>query len=159
FADYVWKPVVVIEMKRRGTPLARHYRQAFDYWVRLVPGRPKYVVLCNFDEFHVYDFDTQIDAPKDVLALADLPRRYGPLAFVLHTNVRPQLDNDREEVTREDADALAECFNKHVARKVARALAQRFILQTLDALFAEDIDLLPRYTDPRLLDDLREPSD
>ena len=29
FADYVWKPVVLIEMKKRGEDLARHYRQAF----------------------------------------------------------------------------------------------------------------------------------
>src|SRR5437879_3592456 len=48
FADYVWKPVVLIEMKRRGENLTKHYRQAFDYWVDLVPNRPAYVVLCNF---------------------------------------------------------------------------------------------------------------
>ena len=41
FADYVWKPVVLIEMKKRGEDLSRHYRQAFDYWVRLVPDRPQ----------------------------------------------------------------------------------------------------------------------
>jgi hypothetical protein len=39
FADYVWKPHVLIEMKKRGTDLRRTYRQAFDYWTRLVPGR------------------------------------------------------------------------------------------------------------------------
>jgi len=50
FADYVWKPVVLIEMKKRGENLQKHYRQAFDYWTRLVPNRPRYVVLCNFDE-------------------------------------------------------------------------------------------------------------
>jgi hypothetical protein len=42
---------VLIEMKRRGENLQRHYRQAFDYGTRLVPNRPRYVVLCNFDEF------------------------------------------------------------------------------------------------------------
>jgi hypothetical protein len=41
FADYVWKPVVLIEMKKRGADLSNHYRQAFDYWVRLVPDRPQ----------------------------------------------------------------------------------------------------------------------
>jgi hypothetical protein len=51
FADYVWKPVVLIEMKKRGADLANRYRQAFDYWTRLAPGRPRYVVLCNFDDF------------------------------------------------------------------------------------------------------------
>ena len=35
-ADYVWKPLVLVEMKKRGTDLARTYRQAFDYWTRLV---------------------------------------------------------------------------------------------------------------------------
>ena len=69
FADYVWKPVVLVEMKRRGVDLRKHFRQAFDHWVRLVPGRPRYVVLCNFDAFHVYDFERQIDDPVDVLPL------------------------------------------------------------------------------------------
>ena len=53
FADYVWKPVVLMEMKKRGTDLPKHYRQAFDSWTRLVPNRPRCVVLCNFDEFRV----------------------------------------------------------------------------------------------------------
>lgn len=57
FADLVWKPHVLIEMKKRGEDLRRHYRQAFDYWTRLVPGRPRYVVQCNFNVFEVYDFE------------------------------------------------------------------------------------------------------
>ena len=41
FADYVWKPVVLIEMKKRGYLLKKCFRQAFDYWTRLVPNRPR----------------------------------------------------------------------------------------------------------------------
>ena len=81
FADYVWKPVVLIEMKKRGADLSKHYRQAFDYWVRLVPDRPQYVVLCNFDEFWVYDFNNQLDSPKDKVNLTELATRWGPLAL------------------------------------------------------------------------------
>ena len=72
FADYVWKPVVLIEMKKRGENLQKHYRQAFDCWTRLVPYRPRYVVLCNFDEFRVYDFDTDLDTPKEAIQCPDL---------------------------------------------------------------------------------------
>jgi hypothetical protein len=36
-----------------------------------VPNRPRYVVLCNFDEFWIYDFDTDLDTPKDKLATKD----------------------------------------------------------------------------------------
>jgi hypothetical protein len=133
FADYVWKPHVLIEMKKRGTDLTKHYRQAFDYWVRLVPGRPRYVILCNFDEFWVYDFETQMDAPVDQLPLAELPDRWGPLQFLFPSHDRPVFGNDHEAVTRAAADRLVSCFNRLLARKVPRDLAQRFVLQMLVA--------------------------
>ncbi len=159
FADLVWKPIVLIEMKRRGEDLTRHYRQAFDYWTRLVPGRPRYVVLSNFDEFWVYDFETQMDSPVDQLPLTDLPQRWGPLAFLFPTDERPVFGNDHAVVTRQAADRLAVCFNKLIARKVDRELAQRFILQMLVALFSEDIGLLDQYTLTRLLEDCNSPAE
>ncbi len=159
FADYVWKPFVLIEMKRRGEDLTRHYRQAFDYWTRLVPGRPRYVILCNFDELWVYDFETQMDTPVDRLPLEQLPDRWGPLAFLFPSHERPVFGNDQEQVTREAADKLAECFNKLVARNVARETAQRFTLQMLVALFAQGIGLLEKYFVTRLLEECRAPAD
>ena len=85
FIDLLWKPRVLIEMKKAGTDLSRHYRQAFQYWVQTVPERPRYVVLCNFDELWIYDFDNQLDAPVDVVNLEDLPTRADALAFMLPT--------------------------------------------------------------------------
>lgn len=156
FADYVWKPVVLIEMKKRGVVLAKHYRQAFDYWTRLVPGRPRYVVLCNFDEFEVYDFETQMDSPVGRVKLADLPDHYGPLAFLFPGQPPPIFDNEHVAVTREASAKLAKCFNKLINRGVDRPLAQRFILQTLVALFAEDIGLMEKYFVTRVFEDLDE---
>ncbi|OPZ25786.1 MAG: hypothetical protein BWZ02_02301 [Lentisphaerae bacterium ADurb.BinA184] len=159
FADYVWKPVVLVEMKRRGADLQKYYRQAFDYWVRLVPDRPRYVVLCNFDEFRVYDFETQMDAPVDTLALSDLPDRFGALAFLAPGNPEPTFGNDRVAVTRQAADQLAACFRHLVGRGVERELAQRFVLQVLVALFSEDIGLLDKYLVARLLADCAKAED
>jgi type I restriction-modification system DNA methylase subunit len=155
FADLVWKPVVLIEMKKRGEDLTRHYRQAFDYWTRLVPGRPRYVVLCNFDQFQVYDFQTQMDVPVDSLTLEELPDRYGPLNFLFPTLERPVFGNDHQAVTRDAADKLALCFNKLIARNVDRQAAQKFILQMLVALFAEDIGLLDKYLVTNVLEDCK----
>lgn len=159
FADYVWKPTVLIEMKKRGVDLSRHYRQAFDYWTRLVPGRPRYVILCNFEEFWIYDFENQLDTPVDKLTLAELPDRYGPLAFLFPIPEPPVFENDRVKVTQAAADCLANCFNRLITRGIDRKLVQRFILQTLVALFAEDIDLLERYFFTRLLKDCQKPAD
>lgn len=159
FADLVWKPWVLIEMKRRGEDLSRHYRQAFDYWTRLVPGRPRYVVLCNFDDLWVYDFETQMDTPVDKVSVQELPDRYGPLAFLFPVHEKPTFGNDQEAVTREAADRLATCFNKLITRGVERDHAQRFILQFLVALFSEDIGLLEKYFVAQLIDECKEPAD
>jgi SAM-dependent methyltransferase len=160
FADYVWKPVVLIEMKKRGEDLSRHFRQAFDYWTRLVPGRPRYVILCNFDEFWIYDFESQIDSPVDMVKIEELAIRYGPLAFLFPTPERPVFGNDHEAVTRDAADLLARCFHKLARRKdLDRETARRFILQMLVALFAEDIGLLDRYLVIQLLEECKSPRD
>ncbi len=164
FADLVWKPVVLIEMKKRGEDLTRHYRQAFDYWTRLVPGRPRYVILCNFDEFWVYDFDTQMDAPVDRIKLENLAVRWGALGFLFPTPLKPIFGNDQLAVTRKAADQLADCFNKMVQAHrpdgpIDRPHAQRFLLQMLVALFAEDIGMLPRYMVAQLLEECKTRQD
>ncbi len=51
FIDLLWKPRLILEMKSRTENLRDHYQQAFEYWLHSVPHRPRYVVLCNFDEF------------------------------------------------------------------------------------------------------------
>ena len=101
FADLVWKPVVLIEMKKRGENLAKHYRQAFDYWTRLVPGRPRYVILCHFDELWSYDFDTRIDSPLDTVKVAELAKRSGLLAFLFPRPEKPVFGNDQLAATGE----------------------------------------------------------
>lgn len=159
FADLVWKPVVVVEMKKRGADLSKHYSQAFTYWTRLVPNRPRFAVLCNFDEFWVYDFETQLDTPVDTLTLVDLPTRYGPLAFMFPGDVAPVFGNHQESVTRQAADKLAACFNSMTKRGVERPLAQRFTLQMLMALFSEDIGLLDKYLVTKVLDECKSPQD
>src|SRR5437870_3523708 len=42
FADLLWRPRLLLEMKKRGEKLDRHYRQVFEYWLHSVPHRPQY---------------------------------------------------------------------------------------------------------------------
>ena len=153
FADLMWKPRLLIEMKKRGENLFLHYQQAFDYWIHAVPDRPRYVVLCNFDEFWIYDFDKQIDEPVDIVAIDDLPRRYPALNFLFPENPEPVFGNDLEVVSRDAADKVAQLFNMLIDRGVDRAEAQRFVLQVVVAMFAEDIGLLPASTVCNLVND------
>ncbi len=161
FADLVWRPRLIMEMKKKREKLHLHYRQAFDYWINCVPSRPRYVVLCNFDEFSIYDFDKQIDDPVDHVELDDLPLRYPAFNFLFPIPKEPHFNNDREDVSRKAADKMAELYKSLVGRSkrtVPKEHAQRFVLQTVVSMFAEDIDLLPANTIGSIVDDCRNRS-
>lgn len=156
FADLLWRPRVLIEMKKRGEKLANHYQQAFDYWLKLVPDRPQYVLLCNFDEIWVYDFNLQLDEPMDKLRLDELPDRYTILNFLFLQEQKPLFGNNRVDVTREAADSVAKVLNSVIKRGEERHRAQRFLLQCVMAMFAEDFELIPRGFFTNLADDARQ---
>src|ERR1019366_1261236 len=153
FADFAWPGRCLIEMKSRGVKLSKHYQQTFDYWLNLVPHRPRYVVLCNFDEFWIYDFDTQVHDPVDRVPVADLPARHAALNFLFPRAFQPLFGHNWVEVTREAAKDVANAFNSLVFRGEDRVRARRFILQCVVAMFAEDIGLLPQDIFTRLLDE------
>ena len=144
FADLVWKPRVLIEMKKRGEDLNKHYSQAFDYWMRLVPNRPKYVILCNFDEFWIFDFNIQLYTPVDKITLEQLPERAGALVFMELGQKIPVFQNNQVQVTERAARRMGELLLELESRGIEKLIGQRFILQCVLAMFAEDRQLLPR---------------
>jgi restriction-modification enzyme MmeI-like protein len=103
-------------MKKGGENLHLHVRQAFEYWVNAVPNRPRYVVLCNFNEFWIYDFDRQLDEPVDRVTLQELPKRYTAFNFLFPVERKPQFNNDRDEMSREAGDKMAELFKRLTRR-------------------------------------------
>lgn len=157
FADLLWRDRrVLVEMKKRGEQLEKHRQQAFDYWVDLVPQRPRYILLCNFDELWIYDFDLQVREPLDRVPIADLARRASALSFMLPQPEKPLFANNRVEVTKVAAGHVAALFTALVARGEEPERAQRFALQCVLALFAEDIGLLPDGMFTRIVNDCRD---
>jgi len=93
FADLLWPDRVLIEMKSRGENLEKHYDQTFDYWTHIVPKRPPFVILCNFDEFWIYDFNTQLFDPVDRVKTAELAENISSLNFLLPIWKKPIFGN------------------------------------------------------------------
>ncbi len=85
FPDLVWRPRLLLEMKSRGEKLEEHIQQAREYWDELKP-QPRYIVLCNFDEFWIYDTTLQIEEPVNRVKLEELPKRYAALNFLFPRN-------------------------------------------------------------------------
>lgn len=151
FADLVWRPRVIIELKKRGTPLQKHYEQAFEYWLTLVPNRPQFMALCNFDEFWIYDLNTQLNDPVHVLKTENLLADWGALAFLFPKAEKPIFNNNNVEVTEAAAKIVGSIYLSLASRKVEPERAQRFVLQLVVALFAEDVGLIPQYTLQKIL--------
>lgn len=153
FVDFIWQPRVVIELKERGTKLEKHFSQLFEYWWSLRPSQPQYMILCNFDEFWIYDFTKQ-DDPVHKLKTTDLVSTVGAgLAFLYPTAERPVFNNSNEKVTIEAANTIGSMFLSMTKRKVDAERAQKFVLQIVVALFAEDVNLIPKNTIYKILED------
>lgn len=58
YIDLLWKGVVLIEHKSRGKDLDRAYQQAKDYFPGLKEKElPRYIIVCDFQNFRLYDLD------------------------------------------------------------------------------------------------------
>ncbi len=157
FADYLVPKQVLIEMKKRGEDLKKHYAQLEEYWKRLdSKSRPRYAILCNFDEIWIFDFQSQFYDPVDKVRVCEIVNRRAALEFLrppgLDDKPRiPVFENNQVEVTKNAAYQLAELF-RSLVRELDRDIAQRFTLQCMVAMFAEDVGLLPPATVPRIIE-------
>lgn len=152
FVDFIWQPRVVIELKERGTKLEKHFSQIFEYWWSLRPHQPQFMVLCNFDEFWIYELNKQ-DEPVHKLNTIDIATQWSALAFLFPKAERPVFNNDNEEVTIAAAHTIGSMFISMTKRKVAPTVAQKFVLQIVVSLFAEDVNLIPKNTIYKILED------
>ncbi len=60
YIDLLWKGVILVEMKSRGKDLKKAFQQAIDYTHGLKQNElPKYVLVCDFYIFRLYDTEEQ----------------------------------------------------------------------------------------------------
>ena len=153
FGDLVWPKRAIIEMKKRGEDLSLHLQQATNYWFQLAGDRARYVVLCNFDEFWIYDFDTDPDEPQDVVKLVDLAKHRQSFSFLFPRETTPVFRTNRVDVTALAAEKVSEVFRSMEKRGVDRGVAMHYTLQCILTMFAEDVELLPDKIFTRLVND------
>ena len=165
FADCLWlpsgRPGVLIEMKKKTeTNLRKHLPQVIDYWMGMSPDKiiegaqkPRYVILCNFERFLIYDeFSLRDDIP-----LAELPNRASAMNFMLPTIKEPEFKYNAEKVSSIVARSIGDLFKYLVFEKKHEApKAQHFLLQCVVALFSEDYGLLPHNLFSDLIKECKE---
>jgi hypothetical protein len=163
YADALIPGKVLIEMKQRGEGLGQHFPQLQRYWFNLAP-KPTYAILCNFDQFWVYDFNIQVDEPVELLQTAQLAERWSGLAFLSKVPETPLFGNNQISVTEKQAQAMGHLFHDLKVQaakteKFSAQQAQRFVLQCVLCMFAEDRGMLPNRQFSLALEDCREKGD
>jgi len=154
FADCLWCPKgrsgVLIEMKKRSVKnLEVHFSQARNYWLEMDPNvvigegheKPKYILLCNFDEFIIYKDCQKVDDFR----IEELPERYTALNFLLPIEKEPLFKNNIEQISQETANKIGELYQYlTIDKNEPKEIVQHFILQCVLAFFSEDFGLLPQ---------------
>ena len=157
FFDCLFPGYALIEMKQRGAALNEHYNQLLTYWTYCTP-KPTVGILCNFDEFWIYDFNVQVDTPVQVLTLDELSEHPEALLFMLGQT--PRFQQNMVDITEGAAAEISKLYRSILARRekyhASEEDVQRFVLQCVLCLFAEDIGLLPDNLFTDLLDDCRK---
>lgn len=150
YADLYWDrqrlPSILIEMKSRGENLNKHYAQSWDYYINIYP-HPKFVILCNFDEFWIYDFSIQVDTPLEKIKLTELESQIEKFAFMEFSAVIPQFRNEQVALTKTIATRMSDLYISLEQRSKKNGFSkldvQRFILQCVITMFAQYKGMLP----------------
>ena len=148
FMDLFWKDVVIIEMKapNQSRRLDQHRTQALDYWRNSANQQagvaaPPFLVLCSIHQFEVWQPGKFPNAPVDTFTLAELPDRVESLLFLAGRN--PIFGGPGAAVTQQAAQHMVSLYFSLLERRAAEAAElRRFIIQTVWALFAEDIGIV-----------------
>jgi hypothetical protein len=158
FMDLFWPGVCIVEMKRpsEARKLREHREQMLGYWQRSgtpVSPAPRYVVLCAFHRFEVWEPGAVYTEPRAAFDLVELPDHLDALLFL--AGGRPVFVRDQTEVTREAVALVTDMYGRLQERAAADLdVLREFVLQSVWAMFAEDLAMLPSHLFTRVLDGL-----
>ncbi len=160
FLDLIWPRTCLFEMKRpsQASRLSAHRRQALDYWersadpTRNVPA-PRWVVLCAFQRFEVWEPGAYPGGPRVDFELRELPERADALMFL--AGREPVFSATQAAVTREAVELMTGLFRRLGDRRAAGPdILRDFVLQSVWCMFAEDLDQLEGRLFSRLVEEL-----
>jgi len=161
FMDLFWPGVCIFEMKAPSVRVETAQRQIERYWresADFEAGVPaaRWIIICNFGRFEVWEpgrYPTRAVAGFD---LEELPDRYDALAFLAGPTIEPNFTEHYRELTKEAAKTVALVYHSLADRGAAPPdEIQRFVLQSVWCMFAEDLGLLDGYPLQATLNEVR----
>lgn len=150
FMDMFWPGRALVEMKapEKSPRLEDDQPQAERYWrASAAPdgsyGAVRYVVLCSFHRILVWDMHQDPSRPAANLSLDELPDHYEALLFLAGGGLNASFVEHHRELTRSAAQLVALLYQSLKDRGAAPPdEIQRFTMQCVWTMFAEDLDMI-----------------
>ena len=128
--------------KQSDGSLLTPFQQAKRYADQLPNSqRPRYIVVCNFQTFHVHDMEHPQNEPE-VIQLADLPKEYYRLSFLTdlnkaHLKREMELSIQAGEIVGQIYDAILKNYRDPSAESTLKSL-NMLCVRLVFCLYAED---------------------
>lgn len=151
FMDLHWPGVLIVEMKAPSVELEKARDQRERYWhesSNAADGVPaaRWVVACNFREFEIWEPGRFPGEARARFTLEELPDRYDAFLFLQSETIEPVFAEHRRELTKDAARHIADLYTSLADRAAAPIdEIQRFTMQLVWCLFAEDLGMLDGY--------------
>ena len=134
FIDLFWPGVLLVEQKSAGRDLAAARAQAMSYFDALPEHeRPRYLLLCDFQNFELLDLDEDEEAR---FPLAELPGNVERFGFIL--GVQRRTFRDQDPVNAQAAELMARLHDRLRESGYGGHDLELFLVRTVFCLFADD---------------------
>ncbi len=134
FLDLFWKGVLLVEQKSAGLDLEKAKTQAFDYFPGIKEQElPRYVLLCDFQTFELYDLD---ESRRIRFFLHQLPDHVEDFTFIL--GVRKRKFSEQDPVNIKAAELMGQLHDALEESGYTGHDLERLLVRLVFCLFADD---------------------
>jgi hypothetical protein len=138
YVDAFIPKLVMIEQKSRGVDLNKAYNQVSKYYERLSNAdKPRYIVLCNFDELWIFDLDNPLNIKEYKCALTDLPKNAEWLGFLVPSTEMTEIIEENP-INRQATEMVAKLHQAFINDGVDADELALFLTRLIFCFFADD---------------------
>lgn len=140
YIDMLWKGTLLVEMKSKGKNLDKAYQQARDYLHGLKQHElPKYILICDFDIFRLYDLETDNLTEFHLSELVNNVQHFGFIAGYQKREFKEQ-----DPVNIKAAELMGKLHDKLKAVGYEGHPLEVYLVRLLFILFADDTTIFDK---------------
>ncbi|MDQ1243890.1 MAG: hypothetical protein QG565_230 [Campylobacterota bacterium] len=140
YIDVFWRGQLLIEQKSKGKDLVKAKEQALEYLPNLKQrDLPKFILVCDFVSFYLYDLDTNQDYR---FVLHDLPKNIELFSFI--AGYTKKTYKEEEPTNRKAAELMGKLHDKLLENGYSGHQLELFLTRLLFCMFAEDTGIFAK---------------